>query len=109
MANSSAGSGIDESLEPWRQHTYCTSRHCDLDCFCIDDSSANHCDLVESYFVISSGVILMGFGGSQWTNQFAINIIRYAVSVGAKLFMVQLVIGLRSVDFAGLGHANAGW
>lgn len=50
--------------------------------------------LVESYFVISSGVILMGFGGSQWTNQFAINIIRYAVSVGAKLFMVQLVIGL---------------
>lgn len=50
--------------------------------------------LVESYFVISSGVILMGFGGSQWTNQFAINTIRYAVSVGAKLFMVQLVIGL---------------
>lgn len=52
------------------------------------------CALVESYFVISSGVILMGFGGSQWTNQFAINTIRYAVSVGAKLFMVQLVIGL---------------
>ncbi len=50
--------------------------------------------LVESYFIISSGVILMGFGGSQWTNQFAINTIRYAVSVGAKLFMVQLVIGL---------------
>jgi len=50
--------------------------------------------LVESYFVISSGVILMGFGGSQWTSQFAINTIRYAVSVGAKLFMVQLVIGL---------------
>jgi type IV secretion system protein TrbL len=50
--------------------------------------------LVESYFVISSGVILMGFGGSQWTNQFAVNTIRYAVSVGAKLFMVQLVIGL---------------
>jgi len=50
--------------------------------------------LVESYFVISAGVILMGFGGSQWTNQFAVNTIRYAVSVGAKLFMVQLVIGL---------------
>jgi type IV secretion system protein TrbL len=50
--------------------------------------------LVESYLVISSGILLMGFGGSQWTNQFAINTIRYAVSVGAKLFMVQLVIGL---------------
>ena len=63
--------------------------------------------LVESYFVISSGVILMGFGGSQWTNQFAVNTIRYAVSVGAKLFMVQLVIGLGRIDFARLGNANA--
>lgn len=52
------------------------------------------CALVESYMVISSGVILMGFGGSQWTNEFATNTIRYAVSVGAKLFMTQLVIGL---------------
>ena len=50
--------------------------------------------LVESYCVISAGVILMGFGGSHWTNEFAINTIRYAVSVGAKLFMVQLIIGL---------------
>lgn len=50
--------------------------------------------LVESYCVISAGVILMGFGGSHWTNEFAINTLRYAVSVGAKLFMVQLIVGL---------------
>jgi type IV secretion system protein TrbL len=50
--------------------------------------------LVESYFIISSGIILMGFGGASWTNDLAINTIRYAISVGAKLFMVQLVIGL---------------
>lgn len=50
--------------------------------------------LVESYFIISSGIIMMGFGGASWTNDLAINTIRYAISVGAKLFMVQLVIGL---------------
>jgi len=50
--------------------------------------------LVESYFIISSGIILMGFGGASWTNELAVNTIRYAISVGAKLFMVQLVIGL---------------
>lgn len=50
--------------------------------------------LVESYFVTTSSVLLIGFGGSNWTSQFAINTLRYTVSVGAKLFMVQLVIGV---------------
>jgi type IV secretion system protein TrbL len=39
--------------------------------------------LVESYIVISSGVVLMGFGGS-----------RYTVSVGAKLFVLQLMVSI---------------
>jgi type IV secretion system protein TrbL len=50
--------------------------------------------LVESYIVISAGVLLMGFGGSRWTKDYAIKVVVYAVSVGAKLFVLQLLVGL---------------
>lgn len=50
--------------------------------------------LVESYVVISAGVLFMGFGGSRWTKDIAVTIIRYALSVGAKLFVMQLLVGL---------------
>jgi type IV secretion system protein TrbL len=50
--------------------------------------------LVESYIVLSAGVLLMGFGGSRWTKDFAVKTVIYAVSVGAKLFVLQLIAGL---------------
>ena len=50
--------------------------------------------LVESYVVLSAGVLLMGFGGSRWTKDFALKTVIYAVSVGAKLFVLQLIAGL---------------
>lgn len=50
--------------------------------------------LVESYIVISAGVLLMGFGGSRWTKDYAVKIMVYAVAVGAKLFVLQLLVGL---------------
>lgn len=50
--------------------------------------------IIESYFVISAGVILMGFGGSSWTSEYAKKLLVYAFSVGVKLFVLQLVIGL---------------
>jgi len=50
--------------------------------------------LIESYVVISAGVLMMGFGGSGWTNEFAEKMMLYAVSVGAKLFLIQLIMGL---------------
>jgi len=50
--------------------------------------------LVESYVVLSGGVLLMGFGGSRWTKDFAVKTLIYAVSVGAKLFVLQLIAGL---------------
>ncbi len=50
--------------------------------------------LVESYVVISAGVLFMGFGGSRFTKDFALKILVYAVSVGAKLFVLQLLVGL---------------
>lgn len=50
--------------------------------------------LVEMYIVISASVILMGFGGTQWTKDYAIRALQYAVSVGVKLFVLQLIAGL---------------
>ena len=50
--------------------------------------------LVESYLIISMGVILMAFGGTRWTKDFAVSTVRYTVSVGAKLFVLQLLVGI---------------
>ena len=50
--------------------------------------------LVESYLVISAGVLLMAFGGSRWTQDLAVSTVRYTVSVGAKLFVLQLLVSI---------------
>lgn len=50
--------------------------------------------MVESYLVIYASVIFMGLGGSHFTSGFALKTLQYAVSVGAKLFMIQLIVGL---------------
>jgi len=50
--------------------------------------------LVESYLIISMGVVFMGFGGSRWTKDFAISTIRYTLSVGARLFVLQLLVSI---------------
>ena len=58
--------------------------------------------LVESYVVISAGVLFMGFGGSRFTKDFATKILIYAISVGAKLFILQLLIALGAQTFTTL-------
>jgi type IV secretion system protein TrbL len=50
--------------------------------------------LVESYLIISMSVIFMAFGGSRWTKDFAVSTVRYTVSVGAKLFVLQLLVSI---------------
>lgn len=50
--------------------------------------------LVEMYIIISASVLLMGFGGSQWTKDYAVRTLQYAVSVGAKIFVLQLIAGI---------------
>ncbi|EPL0286161.1 P-type conjugative transfer protein TrbL [Proteus mirabilis] len=50
--------------------------------------------IIESYIVINASVLFMGFGAAQWTREFALAVVRYAVSVGAKLFILTLLVGL---------------
>lgn len=49
---------------------------------------------VQSYIVIYSGVLLLGFGGSSFTKDIALNYFKAALSVGTKLFVMVLIVGL---------------
>jgi P-type conjugative transfer protein TrbL len=50
--------------------------------------------LIESFIVIGAGVFMLGFTGSRWTLVFGEKYVGYAVSVGIKLFMLELIVGL---------------
>lgn len=50
--------------------------------------------LIESYIVVSAGVLFLGFAGSSWTKTFAERFLSYVASVGIKLFMIYLIIGV---------------
>lgn len=66
--------------------------------------------IIESYVVINASALFMGFGGSQWTREYAMAIIRYAVSVGAKLFTLTLIVGLivdSAKEWAAAYNSNA--
>lgn len=48
----------------------------------------------ESFIVLNAGIILLGLGGAQVTREYAINFLRYGLSVALKLFVMQLLISL---------------
>jgi len=50
--------------------------------------------MAEMYIVTAAGVLMLGFGGSQWTADYAKRYITYCVSVGAKLYVLFLIVGL---------------
>ncbi|OCB02652.1 P-type conjugative transfer protein TrbL [Acidithiobacillus ferrivorans] len=50
--------------------------------------------LIEAFIVIGAGAVLLGFMGSRWTSQWGEKYFGYAVSVGIKLMVVELITGL---------------
>lgn len=50
--------------------------------------------LIESLIVAYAGIILMGFSGTRYTRDVAVAQFKFAVSVGAKRLVLQLLIGL---------------
>ena len=50
--------------------------------------------IVESYIVIGGSVLLLGFGGAGLSSDIAKRTIMYCISVGAKLFVMQLIVGV---------------
>lgn len=50
--------------------------------------------LISMYFTISSGVLLLGFGGSRWTRPIVERFLSRALAIGMKLFVLYLIIGV---------------
>jgi len=48
----------------------------------------------EAMIAMMASLILVGFGGSNFLKDYAINALRYALSVAFKLFVLQLVLGV---------------
>lgn len=48
----------------------------------------------ESYIALNAAVILLGFGGCGMMKEYAINTMRYCLSVAFKLFVLQLIMGI---------------
>jgi type IV secretion system protein TrbL len=49
---------------------------------------------IESFITIGAGYIFLGFGGSQWTRPYTERYISLAVSVGTRLMLLYMLMGL---------------
>jgi type IV secretion system protein TrbL len=50
--------------------------------------------LVESFIVIGAGILFIGFSGSRWTKFFTEHYLSHIASVGVKLFVLYLIMGV---------------
>src|SRR5438128_6985278 len=50
--------------------------------------------LVESFIVIGAGILFVGFSGARWTQFFTERYLSYVASVGVKLFVLYLIMGV---------------
>jgi type IV secretion system protein TrbL len=49
---------------------------------------------IEAYIIVSATTLFTGFGGSRWTKEYAMRALTYAIAIGGKLFMLNLVVGI---------------
>jgi type IV secretion system protein TrbL len=50
--------------------------------------------VVESYLVVSAGVIFLGFGGSRWSTPYVERYIGLGVATGVKIMILYMLIGV---------------
>jgi type IV secretion system protein TrbL len=55
--------------------------------------------LIEMYLGLVMGQILLGFGGSEWSKDYAVSYVKYIISVGMKLMAIQLIAALANNMF----------
>lgn len=55
--------------------------------------------LAEMYLSIVLGQILLGFGGSEWSKDYAVSFVKYVIAVGMKLMAIQLIAALANNMF----------
>lgn len=56
--------------------------------------------LLEFYVVGYAGFVLLAFGASRWTHGYAVSYLKYAMSVGMKLFVITIIIAVVQVEMA---------
>ncbi len=56
--------------------------------------------IVSGYAIVSMGVLFMGFSGSRWTRDLAMKVIMGVVGIGAKLMVLQIIVGVGASLFA---------
>lgn len=54
--------------------------------------------LLEFYVVGYGGFVLLAFGASRWTHGFAVSYLKYAASVGMKLFILLIIVAVITVE-----------
>jgi len=50
--------------------------------------------LVTLWIILYAGVIMLAFGGSSWTQSYALNYFKTILAIAVKLFVIQLLIGI---------------
>jgi len=51
---------------------------------------------IETYIVISAGMLLLGFSASQITRTISLNYFSYAINLGIRLFILFMIVGIGS-------------
>jgi len=54
--------------------------------------------LLEFYVVGYGGFVLLAFGASRWTHGYAVSYLKYAMSVGMKLFILLIIVAVITVE-----------
>jgi type IV secretion system protein TrbL len=52
------------------------------------------CVNIESYVLITAGAVFLGLGGSRWTNQYASKLLAYTLTIGMRILVLLLILGL---------------
>ncbi|MBU1583064.1 MAG: P-type conjugative transfer protein TrbL [Proteobacteria bacterium] len=63
--------------------------------------------LIEMYLAVIVGQIMLGFGGSEWSKDYAVSFVKYIVSVGLKLMAIQLIAAMANNLFTGWANIPA--
>ena len=50
--------------------------------------------MIEAYFVIYGGIVMLGFGSMPWTRDIPKNYLVYAINVGVRIFVLYLVVSV---------------
>lgn len=50
--------------------------------------------LVSAWLMAYAGIFLLGFGGSRWTSDIAVNFYRAVLGIGVQLFTITLLVGV---------------